>query len=264
MMTQTDFNGYGEELEKRLRLKTFPLALKMLARKDDIPEGAIRPKKDLHLHLALCQGWAMSRREGTSVAMLKEDMWCYVPVMAFGFAQFPEYYLEGHMGFPSKVSSLAAAKKMAHAFPRLEYGGYVGVVSAPLKAANFEPDLVVIYCNSVQLMSLLSGVKYREGHIVTSKLDPSAACVQCTVPALHSGDCQVSIPCLGDRRLAMAQDDEMIFSVPKERLEDLISGLRHSDEIGNGLPVKFEMRPDYPLSEGYAKMGKMLGMEIQE
>ncbi len=261
MMTQADFNDYGEELEKRLQLKTFPLALKMLAREDDIPEGAIRPKEDLHLHLALCQGLAMSRREGTSVAMLKEDMWCYIPVMAFGFAQTPEYYLEGHMGFPSKVGSLAVAKKLANALPRLECGRYVGVVSAPLKAANFEPDLVVIYCNSVQLMSLLSGVKYREGHLVTSKLDPSAACVQCTVPVLQSGDCQVSVPCLGDRRWAMAQDDEMIFSVPKERLEDLILGLRHSDEIGNGFPLNFEMRPDYPLSEGYAKMGGMLGME---
>ena len=37
MMTQADFDGYGEELEKRLQLKTFPLALKMLAREDDIP-----------------------------------------------------------------------------------------------------------------------------------------------------------------------------------------------------------------------------------
>ena len=264
MMTQADFNGYGEELEKRLQLKTFPLALKMLAREGDIPEGTIRPKRDLHLHLALCQGLAMSRREGASVAMLKEDMWCYAPVIALGFAQPPEYYLEGHMGFPSRVGSLAVARKLANAFPRLEYGKYVGVVSAPLKAANFEPDLVVIYCNSAQLMSLLSGAKYREGHLVTSKLDPSAACVQCTVPVLQSGDCQVSVPCLGDRRRAMAQDDEMIFSVPKERLENLILGLRHSDEIGNGFPINFEMRPDYPLPEGYVKMGGMLGMEMRE
>ena len=112
-------------------------------------------------------------------------------------------------------------------------GGYARVVSDPLKAANFEPDLVVIYCNYVQLMSLFAGAEYREGHLVTSKLNSGGACVQCTVSVLRSWDCQVSVPCLGDHRRAMAQGTEMIFSVTKENLEDLILGLRYSDGIGN-------------------------------
>ena len=120
-MAQAYFNGYGEELERRLQLKTFPLALIMLAREGNILGGAVRPKKDLHRHLALCQSLAISRREGTSVTMLKEDMCRYIPVMAFGLAQPPENYLEGHMGFPSKVSSVAVAKQLTNDFPRLEY-----------------------------------------------------------------------------------------------------------------------------------------------
>ena len=38
---------YAEELEKRLRLKTFPLAVKLLEKEADIPKEAVRPFRDL-------------------------------------------------------------------------------------------------------------------------------------------------------------------------------------------------------------------------
>ena len=31
---------FGEELERRLRLKTFPLAIKLLEKETDVPDGA--------------------------------------------------------------------------------------------------------------------------------------------------------------------------------------------------------------------------------
>ena len=264
MATLSEFNSYGDELEKRLRLKTFPFAVKLLEKEADIPEGAVRPKRDLGYHLALCQGFAMSRREGKTVAMFTEDMWCYSPVLAFGIAEPPEYYMEGHTYFPGHVRTLEVAKNLAEKFPRLKYGECKGVLSAPLKTATFEPDLVVTYCDSAQLRSLLVALKYKEGEQVTSTLEPGGACVQSTVPALKSGKCQVAVPCGGDRRWALAQDDEMIFTVPKEKLEDLMSGLRHLDEAASMFPIKFGAKVEYPLGESYIKVGRMIGMEVHE
>jgi len=264
MTRLSDINSYGEELEKRLRLQTFPFAVKMIEKEEDVPEGAIRPKRDLGGHLALCQAFAMSRRQGATVAMLKEDMWCYPPVMALGFAEVPAYYLEGNMYYPSAVMTSEAAKNLTCKFPCLEFGKYAGIVSAPLRTADFEPDVVVIYCNSVQLMQLLFGIRYKEGKLVTSSLSPGAACVNATVPVMQGGNCEVTVPCPGDRRWAMAQDDEMVFSVPAGQLEDLMLGLRYRDEAGQGLPVQFAIWPDYSLSESYVKMSKMLGMEVPE
>jgi len=48
---------YGEELEKRLRLQTFSLAVKLLEKEEDIPKGTKRPMKDFGYHLLLCQGF---------------------------------------------------------------------------------------------------------------------------------------------------------------------------------------------------------------
>jgi uncharacterized protein (DUF169 family) len=41
-----DYNRFGEELERRLILKTSPVAVKMLISEVDIPVGAVRPKQD--------------------------------------------------------------------------------------------------------------------------------------------------------------------------------------------------------------------------
>lgn len=265
MKRLADLNKCGEELEMRLQLRTSPIAVKMLEKEKDIPKGAIRPKRDIGLHLGLCQAFAKSRRERVTVAMLKEDNWCYVPVIALGLAKPPDFFLKGYTDFPERVADLRAAKNLAKTSPRLERGKYIGVVSAPLRAAPFKPDLVVIYCNSAQLRCLLTGMKYKMGYVVTSRLEPGGACVQSTVPVLQSGDCQVTIPCGGDRKRALAQDDELIFSIPTNRLKDLLLGLRHFDEIGFGY-VQFapDMRPEYPLPELYVKVGRMLGMEVHE
>lgn len=262
MTKLSQINRYGEEIEQRLLLKTSPIAIKLIKKEADIPEGAIRPKRDLGVHVGLCQGFAMSRRELATIAMLKEDNWCYVPVLAFGLSRPPEAYLEGNAEYPARVADREASKKLAQNSPRLEYGKCIGVASAPLKKANFVPDLVVIYCNSAQLRCLLVAIRYKEGYQVTSTLEPGGACVQSTVPVIKSGECQVSVPCGGDRKHALAQDDEMIFSVPIDKLEDLMLGLRHFDEGSVGsIRLSPEMRPEYTLARFYAEMGGLLGMD---
>ena len=265
MLSLSDFNKFGEEIERRLLLRTSPVAIKLLETEKDIPEGAIRPKRDLGFHLALCQAFAMSRREKKTVAMLKQDQWCYLPVIAFGLAEAPDFFLEGNTFVKFSVGDLKAAGNLANALPRLEQGKYVGVVSAPLSTANFEPNMVVIYCNTNQLRCLLSGVKYRDGYLVKPTLDPSGACFQATVPVVQTGECQVTVPCGGDRAHALAQDDEMIFTIPKTRLEDLMQGLRHFDEVGRGY-TRFapDMRPEYPLPDLYLKAGKMVGLAVSK
>jgi uncharacterized protein (DUF169 family) len=263
MFSLSDLNGFGEEMEKRLQLRTSPVAVMVLEKEEDIPAGAIRPKRDRGSHLALCQAFALSRREKATVAMLREDHWCYAPVIAFGLSEPPDFFLQGNTFLKFSVGEPRAARDLAQAFPRLEYGKNIGVLSAPLSRASFEPDVVVIYCNTNQSRCLLSAVKYKDGYIVQSSLDPAGACLQSTVPALQKGECQVTVPCGGDRAHALAQDDEMIFSVPKCKLEDLIFGLRVLDEAGRGY-TRFapDMRPDYPLPDLYVKAGALVGLEV--
>jgi len=253
------YRGYGDELERRLRLKTFPLALKLLENEADIPDGAQRPVRDFGHHLSLCQAFQISRREGMAVAMLKADNWCPEPVIGYGLGEPPKYFLEGHNRFPHDVETLEAGSHYAQEFPCLDVGRYIGVVSAPLRTANFEPDLVMIYCDSAQLSLLLLAREYKEGYDLKCSLSSHAACVYGVVPAIQSGECQVAIPCRGDHYRAMAGDDEIIFTVPKGRLDDLMTGFRYVNSTGSRLPRGYTLQPEYPQRKSYEKIAKMMG-----
>jgi uncharacterized protein (DUF169 family) len=263
MTTSDEFNSYGEELERLLLLRTSPIAVKMLEREEDIPEGAIRPKRDRGEHLAQCQAFALTRRRGETIAMLKEDNWCWAPLIGYGLVEpldentiSPLIYI---------VENMEAAKKVAKNFPRFEYGKYVGILSAPLETASFKPDLVLIYSNTAQLRSMLLAIKYKEGYLLKSEFDPIDSCVYSVVPAIQNGDYRITLPDPGEYERAMAEEGEIILSVPPDRLEELVMGLRFFEKIKLGYThLTMEMRPDFPQPEFYKELFRMWGLDVEE
>jgi uncharacterized protein (DUF169 family) len=261
MPTQKEYRSHAEELQNRLHLETFPIAIAMLKSETDIPADALRPVRDLGAHMHLCQGFALSRREGATVAFLKQDHRCWAPFIALGLAETPQPVLDGNIDYPQRIQSLDAAKQVARERICLEYGKYVGIVSAPLRSAFFEPDCVMIYGDSSQLRGMLMGLRYKEGYMITTTLDPGSACVNATIPVIRDRRCQIAIPCMGDRQRALAKDHELILTVPIERLEELVIGVRHFDEIGL-LFGKPYMRLETPVIGMYLEVGRKLGLQM--
>ena len=254
---------YGNKIETHLKLNTFALAIKLLKNKKEIPSNTKRPKKDFGYHLSLCQAFAISRREGTSFAMLKEDMWCFEPVVGLGLAKAPQYFLEGHNRFPGTARTLEAGKNWAQSFPHFEWGKYKGIAFAPLSKTTFKPDLIILYCNPTQLTQILIAINWIDGNDIDCRLSGHAGCVYSIVPVIQNNQFQVSIPCIGDRKRAMAQYDELVFSSPIKKVKDLVAGLEALEKNKEGLPVKFQQMPEYKLEESYVKIGKLIGMDIE-
>ena len=253
------YRGYAEEIQRQLALQNLPFAVKLIEKEEDVPEGAKRPKRDFGVCLAQCQAFMFVERWGMSIAMLKQDMWCPEPVIGYGLEEPPRYFLEGRNRYPDDVETLEAGANWARALPRFEVGKYIGIVSAPLTTANFRPDLIIIYCNSVQLTRLLLGIAYKDGQDVTSRLSGHAGCVYAVVPPMQTGKCCVSAPCMGIRRYGGYQDDKVIFTVPREKLETLTFGLKQS---GTGeIPVKTWTCAEYTLGDSYAELARMMGMK---
>lgn len=259
MYNLNPFNDYGRRIEEQIRPASYPLAVKMLKSTDDVPNGAERPKRDYGACMSTCQCFSLSRKFGKTVAQLFEDMWCPEPVIGFGLAEPPKVFLEGLTRYPDGVSSPEAGANWAREFPRFKPGEYAGIVTAPLKTASFEPDAAMIYCNSAQLLKLLLGIAYRDGGDITTVLGGHSACVYAVVPSLLKGECQVSVPCRGDRGYAGAQDDEMIFTAPKNKIEELAYGLEQRGT--SSMPTRFTMSPEYKLSKGYAEAARQMGQK---
>ena len=261
-MSIDKFKAYGKELEEVLLLRTAPLAIKFLEKEEDIPKDAIRPKKDRGEHLALCQAFALSRRRKETIAMFAEDHWCWAPLLGFGLVEPHDFFMSGNAVFPFMVKDLEKAKKISEKFPRIEKGKYAGLVSAPLSNTSFEPDLVLIYSNTTQLRTILLSVKYTEGELVRSEFDPIDSCVYSIVPVLKNREYRITLPDPGEYERALAGEDEIIFSLPREKVEDLVMGLRHFAEMGLGYTQATQvMRPNFPRPDFYKKMFKDWGLD---
>lgn len=255
----------AETIYQMVRLRTYPFAVKLIRDDSDIPNDAIRPLRGLGYHLDLCQAFTMTRFEGKQMAMLKEDMWCFEPVVGFGLAEPPEQFLEGENRFPASIMNKEAARYWArNTLPRLQTGLYKGVLSAPLNTCSFEPDLFVIYCDPEQLTHLLIAQNAIDGKDVDCSLAGHAACVYTVVPVLQKKRPVVAVPCRGDRRNAMAQNNEIIFAGPIEELDDFVEALHYIDGHGWAYPWYFELHPERKLTDNYAKLGKLMGMELKQ
>lgn len=262
MCSPTVLNTYGADLEKMLLLRTYPLAVKLLANEEEVPPNAIRPRRDRGEHWAACQVFALARRQGDTIAMFLEDHWCFEPIISYGLVPPPQNYLEGFTN-SFFIANKEAAAKHAQDMTRLPLGRYPGLVVGPLNTADYEPDLVMIYCTPAQLRHLLLCLRYKHGTQVTSTLDPIGSCVHSVVAPFLTGECMVTVPDPGDYERAGAAEDEMILTVPRGRLEELMEGVYHFEEIGRGYrkfnPVLHPNFKQPPFYEEYFRKWRLEG-----
>lgn len=256
-------NEMGIELEQWLRMRVHPIAIKMLKNRGEVPEGAVIPSRDWGYKYSQCQAFAKSQRDGITVAMFKEDSWCPEPVIGYGFVEKNKYFLDGNHRLPS-VRDLSAASEWCKEMPAFDYGKYEGIVSAPIGTCNFKPDLIVMHVNGMMISQLLIVKNWIDGKDLQCQLSGHAACVYAVVPALTENQCYVSIPCRGDRRLAGAQDDEILFTITPDILPDFIKGIRHVQENKQGLPIKEEYKEEHDLAPSYIRLGEEIGIDMRK
>jgi uncharacterized protein (DUF169 family) len=245
MSTLKDFNRFGEELERLFMLRTSPLAVKMLEKAEDIPKGAFRPCKNEGIHIAQCQAFAMSRRDKLTVAMLNEDHWCPAPLMAYGTVEPPEV-------------------RMGHPYESFEQGKYVGILTAPLKTSSFKPDVVVVYSNTSQLRSLLLSMKIEDIPSINGYFFPPS-CAHAVVNPILSGQYSVVLPDPGEYQRALTGEDEMMFSIPKNKVEYFLSNLSgYEEKIFSYTNHHMLMIHDFPQPDHYKKLFKKWGLMSEE
>lgn len=75
---------FNEAMRQTLRLDSNLVGVKFYESADDVPEGAVSPKRDLGKHIATCQAFSMARYNGQTVVMTKEDEWCWAPLVGYG------------------------------------------------------------------------------------------------------------------------------------------------------------------------------------
>lgn len=226
-----DLKLVNEMINRYVRPTTFPIALKLCQSEDELPNKVNMPMRDMGYPITLCQGTALTRRYGWTVALGKEDQCCIGGAQAMGFVAD----VEGGLVEEGK---------------RLEPGKYKYHLTASLERADFEPDVIIIYGNSAQIMRLVQSARGGpEGRGTVNAVATGVAdCGDIAARTVLSDECQSILPSGGDRVFGSTQDHEVIFAMPKSKVEEAIEGLENTHKAGFRYPVVSDIRhrPNLP------------------
>ena len=101
--------------------------------------------------------------------------------------------------------------------------------------------------------------------LVNRKLDHDFSDGLRVIQTIKSGKPKVIVPGNGDRVWAMTQDDEMLFTSPSEKLNQIVEGLQATHQAGIRYPIPVDVRhePTLPpqLRDTDARLKKERGIE---
>lgn len=246
-----------------VRLKTFPVAVKFLKEKSELPEKTRQPSVALGKRVTICQGVTMARSYGWTVGLTREDLLCVPAMIAFGFTDAADQ-VESLTSLFCEIdfsSTEEGARREMAAMHRLQNREVEAVVLSPLAKDLYAPDVVLMFGNPAQMMRFIQAWAYAKGERVAGSFGGKVECDEYLIAPFKTQAARISIPGNGDRIFSGTQDDEMAFSIPGRDVGELVRGLMEcGKKIGARYPVPPYMnyQPEFP--KAHVNKGKELGI----
>lgn len=226
-------------LNKYLRLSTFPIGVKLL--KDPNELKSINFLKIPEEKLAICQLFSYARYYGWTMGCIKGDNLCPLAEITLGFEESHRLFEEGAFFVGRYNETKEAAKKTTTMMPKLPYGVYSAIVAGALNRIDFEPDLILVWGNSAQIMRIIQGYLWKKGGRISMSTFCDGVCADTISNAILTSELQIAFPCLGDRRFGMAKDTDLIASIPFVIINEIIQGMEKTHKAGTRYPISFQL-----------------------
>ena len=252
-----DLKKVNEELNTYIRPQTFPTAIRMFRHGEPLPDKAKRPGRDFKKGFANCQTIDMVRRYGWTIALTRDDSICSLGIVALGFDKELKYYHEGNLCEAMYTETAEAGARSESAVDKFAHNQFHALVAAPLDRCDFVPDLICIYANPAQVMRLVQAALWKRGGKLTSSFGGRIDCSEIIVTTMKTNECQVILPCSGDRIFGQTQDHEMAFTIPSSRIEEVMEGLRGTHKGGIRYPITQFMEYEGKFPPKYMEVNKM-------
>lgn len=224
MINNEEIQELGKELIDALGLDTSPVAVGLVTDENNIPEG-IQKLDETTRH---CQMVDNVRRTGSSFYATIDEHQCKGGAAVMGLGEMSEKLKNGELYFNlNHFSSLEAARNTMEKIPHVDPYSVKAIMYAPLEKANFMPDVVVIVAKPKKIMQLSQAVLHTDGGRVNSSFaGKQSLCGDGVALPYLSGEVGVTIGCSGSRKYTEIVDDEMIISVPVDKLQDMVKAAR--------------------------------------
>ena len=256
MEIKRDWERIVRRMEQLMRLKSFPVAFKMLENREDLSKIPFM-RRPGH-KITLCQMITLVRNFDWTVGIDLDDFMNPTCPSILGLTEVPEVNLDGTFRSIVWVKTRQDARKYEESIPRLPLGKYEAVAMAPLAYKPFEPDIVLIYANPAQMMLLINSLQFEDYEVMQFFCVGESSCSDAIVRCYLTGKPSLTIPCYGERRYGHAQDEDMVMAVPAGMMEKALRGMETLYRRGIRYPISFagaeqDLTDAFPLSYGGLK-----------
>ena len=253
MENTPDWEKLTRRMELLMRLKSFPVAFKMLEKKKELDK--IPFMRRVEKKTTLCQLITLVRNFDWTVGAVPEDFISPMCPSIIGLTDTPEMYKDGTFRSIVWVKTRKDGKKYEESIQRLPLGKHEAVVMAPLVYKPFEPDIVLIYANPAQMMLLINSLQFENYEVMEFFCVGESSCSDAISRCYLTGKPSLTIPCYGERRYGHAQDEDMVMAIPAAKMEKALFGMETLYRRGVRYPISFagaeqDLTSAFPLSYG--------------
>jgi len=237
MNKKTNWEKPVRRIELLMRLKSFPVAFKMLEKKQDLEE--IPFIRTTEHKVTLCQLITRVRNFDWTVGADADSFLFSTCPSVIGLADVPDTHKDGTFRNIIWVAKKQDGKKFEESIPRLPLNKFEAVAMGPLVYHPFDPDIVLIYANPAQIMLLINSLQFEDYEVMQFYCVGESSCSDAIARCYLTGKPSLSIPCYGERRYGHAQDDELVMAIPAQMMEKALRGMEALYRRGVRYPVSF-------------------------
>jgi dephospho-CoA kinase len=224
-------------LEQLMRLKSFPIGLKLLENKEDLSRIPYLRRRD---HAStLCQLLNLVRNFDWTVGADAGDLLSANCASVVGLAEVPEAMANGTFRSIVWTRNRAEGRKYERGIPRIPTGKFEAIALAPQVYNPFEPDMVLIYANPAQMMLLINALQFEDYEVMTFYCVGETSCSDAIARCYLTHKPSLTIPCYGERRYGHAQDDELVMALPPELIDKALRGMEMLYKRGIRYPISY-------------------------
>lgn len=261
---QINWEKIVRRMEQLLRLKSFPVAFKMLEKRADLDN--IRFMRKIDHNTTLCQLITLARDFDWTVGVTGENLRIQCSSI-IGMSELPEVYRDGSFRSIVWTKTREDGKKFEESIQRLPFGKYEAAAIAPLVYNPFDPDIVLIYANPAQMMMLINALQFEEYEVMNFFCVGESSCSDAISRCYLSGKPSLTIPCYGERRYGQARDEDLVMALPSAIIKKTLYGLEALYRRGVRYPIchagaEIDLSGAFPASyNGMEKVEKMRGKD---
>lgn len=235
-MTTTNWGEVADELERLLRLRSSPFAMKLFERREDLDAiPRLRRPKAVH---TLDQIVGQASRLGWTVGVTSDDLvgaQCRA-VVGLGNAKTDAWMSGAHMTgvWFDSLDDAGAHQRAMHCVPD---GRYEALAVGPLAGGKLsDPDIALFYATPGAMIYFINGLQWTGYKRFDWSVVGESACADSWGRALTTRLPSLSIPCFAERRYGGVLDDEMLMAAPPEYLVKAIDGMKALGKNGFRYP----------------------------